>query len=106
MGEPEGGRAELAVREGERVPEGLPDGDCVITRLADDSLRIDRADPRILVSAELLESIADGVSPWASVVPRAAVGAVLKIRGVNREVVYRITGYIEAVRGYIAERPD
>jgi hypothetical protein len=34
------------------------------------------------------------------------LGALLKIRAVNREIVYRITGYVPEVRGYIGEWPD
>lgn len=104
---------------------GVPDGNCICTTLADGRIRIDQADPRILISDELLYVIArfgddDRVGAW---LPHARldmtgcmpppwratyVGAVLKISGVNRQVVYRITDYVAGVNGYvyIGQWPD
>jgi hypothetical protein len=109
--------AELAVTDGMPPPADLPDGECICTRLDDGTIRIDQADPRILISAPLLYEIADGRSPWASVSaeppPRehwdghgAMEGALLKIHGVNRTVIYRIGEYVPRVHGYIGEWPD
>lgn len=102
------GLPELAVREGERVPDDLPRGDCVFTRLADGGLLIDQADPRILISEQLLESIARHAPTQVCVESDdgKVIGSLLTIRGVNREVVYRITAYLPRVRGYIGEQPD
>lgn len=106
--------AELAVRDGYLRPHGLPRGECIMTSLLDEDgtqtgIRIDHADPRVLISAELLEHIASHPDDtrWLDVAWHSAhVGATLKINGVNRTVVYRITGYVAAVHGYIAEWPD
>lgn len=109
--------AELAVTDGMPPPADLPAGEFTCTRLDDGTIRIDHADPRILIAAPVLYEIADGCSPWAAVTgeppPRedwdghgAMEGAVLHIRGVNRTVVYRIGEYVPRVRGYIAEWPD
>jgi hypothetical protein len=98
-------------------PSDLPRGEFFCTRLDDGSIRVDHADPRILIAAPLLYEIADGCSPWASVTmeppPRerwgghgALEGALLHIHGVNRQVIYRITEYAPRVHGYIAEWPD
>jgi hypothetical protein len=106
--------AELAVRDGYLSPADLPRGDCIMTTLLDadgtqTGIRIDHADPRIIISAELLDAIADNPLPhsWLNVARCSTYdGAVLRIEAVNRTVVYRITEYIPAVRGYIAEWPD
>jgi hypothetical protein len=101
---------ELSVRDGYLPPRDLPQGECILTRLEDGRLHIDRADPRIVISAELLNEAvrqpADGVSVnwppgcfWLT-------GSTLRIEGVNRTVVYRIGERIPAVNGYIAEWPD
>jgi hypothetical protein len=104
--------AELAVTDGIPPPDNLPRGECIMTRLDDGSLRIDHADPRILISAELLAR--------ACVAPGSGIslgrehpgshccgeGALLKINGVNRQVIYRITEYVPRVHGYVAEWPD
>ena len=116
--------AELATMDGMPPPADLPRGEFTCTRLADGRIRIDHADPRILISGELLEAIAlsrtiiDGTEamalnarldttgcmppPWRA----TYVGAVLHIHGVNRQVVYRITEYVPRVHGYVAEWPD
>lgn len=108
---------ELAVTDGMPPPGDLPRGECYITRFLDDhgqpaGIRIDRADPRILISAELMDSMAHGESPWAVVEPPPGGcdltyrGALLKISAVNQRVIYRITDYVPRVNAMIAEWPD
>lgn len=105
---------ELAVRPGWQSPDGLPRGECILTRLEDGSIRVDHADPRVLISAELLAMIFTEAVPGVSLSAPAEnangtpfwEGAVLKIEAVNRTVIYRITGYVPAVHGYIGEWPD
>jgi hypothetical protein len=91
-----------------------------MTRLDDGSLRIDHADPRILISAPLLYEILDGHIPGTSGTvtlseppPRhhwdgrgRMEGALLKIGGVNRTVIYRIGEYVPDAHAYISEWPD
>jgi len=115
---------ELATRDGSPPPPDLPRGECILTRLDDGTIRIDQADPRILISAELLNAIAlgsaivDGTEALAlnaildttdccdCMMQDDYTKAVLKISGVNRTVIYRITEYVPAIHGYIAEWPD
>lgn len=103
--------AELAVTDGMPPPADLPRGECIMTQLYDEhrqraGIRIDRADPRILISAELLEMIGRGEgAPGISLEPHWT-GGILKISGVNRTVIYRVTDYVPRVHGYIAEWPD
>ncbi len=115
--------AELAARDGMQPPSNLPDGEFWGTRLCDGSIRIDRADPRILISGELLDVIARpgedlaadmfalsmrldttgcAPPPWRA----TYVGAVLHINGINQQVIYRITEFVPRVYGYIGEWPD
>jgi hypothetical protein len=116
--------AELAVRDGFTPPADLPRGECIMTSLPDGGIRIDQADPRILISGELLDTVArfgddDLAGDWLPLnayldmtgcMPppyRATyVGAVLKIDGVNRTVIYRIVDYVARVHGYIGQWPD
>jgi hypothetical protein len=118
--------AELTTRDGMPPPADLPDGELLCTRLDDGTIRIDRADPRILISGELLDSVplaADsfGATPdgpalmlehhaWLDTAGctdgSGYAGAVLHIDGVNRTVIYRITEYVPRVHGYIGEWPD
>jgi hypothetical protein len=103
--------AELAVRPGwpSSAAAGLPRGELIFTRLADGSLRIDHADPRILISAELLDIIVDNPAPsaWVDLAGCTTYdGGLLKISAINRTVIYRIVEYVPAVRGFIAEWPD
>ena len=106
---------ELAVTGGMPPPSGLPRGECICTRLDGGDIRIDHADPRILISAELLYAFTDAPVPdislrWPSPPPASGRflynGAVLTIRGINRTVVYRISEYVPSVHGYIGEWPD
>lgn len=104
--------AELAFRDGMRPPADLPRGECTLTRLEDGGIRINQADPRVLISAELLNAIADGYcTPHAWLDLRVSgmfylVGAVLHVNGVNQQAVYRITEYVPSVHGYIGQWPD
>jgi hypothetical protein len=108
--------AEPALRDGYLTPTGLPRGECTVTRfyVEDGSirLRINHADPRVLISAELLAEVYIAPSPGVSLSPECpggrgyGVGAVLRIEGVNCTVIYRITEYVPAVHGYIGEWPD
>jgi hypothetical protein len=102
-------RAELSVTDGMPPPAGLPQGECITTVLPDGGLRIDRADPRILISTELIDMIADNPSPLARLDTTGCqtfIGALLKIDAANRQVVYRITGWLPRIRGFTAEWPD
>jgi hypothetical protein len=92
--------AELAVTDGMPPPADLPAGELIVHRVKD-SLWIAHADPRILISAELLDAIADGDCG-----PAWLDGALLTIHGVNRTVIYCITDYLPRIHGYIAEWPD
>jgi len=78
---------------------------------------IDRADPRILVTALLLEELVSyGTSPFtelrpgpgASVMPglHGFTGWLLTIRGENRTVMYRIGAKVPEAWAYEAEWPD
>jgi hypothetical protein len=114
--------AELTVTDGRPPPAGLPDGECIGTRLDGGAVRVDRADPCILISGELLDEIvrfADSghlagnwlaLNAWLDTTAcqpgYGYVGAVLKIDGVNRHVVYHVTGYVPRINGYIGEWPD
>lgn len=109
-------RPELAVRDGYVLPSDIPDGVCDLTRLDDGRIRVDRADPRILISAELLDSVNgslcmpdDRLPLYVSLhhaLPGTYAGAVMTIRGVNRTVIYLIGEYLPSVHGYIAEWSD
>lgn len=101
--------AELSVRDGCPPPDSLPRGDCIMTSLPGGQIRIDHADPRVLISAELLDEIADHPADgaWLDLAGCSTYdGALLKISAANRTVIYRITKYIPAIHGYIAEWPD
>lgn len=76
-------------------------GDCVLTR-TDDGLRVERADPLILIDAAQVErwrrgeDFERGIS-WKD--------DVLRIEGTNRTVVYRL-GPRHDWSTYLAEWPD
>lgn len=111
-------RPELATTDGMPPPADLPRGECIATSLPGGRIRIDQADPRILISAEVLDAIARS-GDWYGLNARldtarcmpppyraTYVGAVLKINGANRQAVYRIVDYVPSVHGYIGEWPD
>jgi hypothetical protein len=100
---------ELSVADGLPPPVDLPRGQFWVTSTADGGYRIDRADPRILISAELIDGIADHPEPWAWLDTSGCttyIGALLRLTGVNRKVIYRITGWIPRIRGFVGEWPD
>ena len=100
---------ELSVREGYAPPSGLPTGSCITTALADGTFRIDHADPRVLISAELIDDITDHPTENAFVDLTGCetfIGGLLKISGVNRTVIYRLTDWIPAIRSFVGEWPD
>lgn len=92
-----------------RVPD-LPQGE-VITRRADGHLWVDHADPRIVISLQLLDLIVRGeclpeVTIRLADFAFAWTGAVMRIEAANRTLVYRLTDYLPWYHGYIAEWPD
>jgi hypothetical protein len=102
-------RAELSGTDGLPPPGDLPQGDFWATTLADGSIRIDRADPRILISGELLDQFPSSHVQLDTAACRPGhgyVGAVLKINGINRTVIYRIVDMVPRINGYIGEWPD
>lgn len=88
-------------------------GSCVVTRIDDPvegvQMRIDRADPVIRISPEVL---ADTPPPSDGGWPASFDGKVLRLRGINRTVIYRIRDMLEPRPGafgqwdYIGEWPD
>ena len=89
-------------------------GRCVISRLYDringDKLRIERADPVVRIAPEVLADFPAPPSDWPATFDAKA--RILRIKGVNRTVVYRIREMLEARPGcvgywdYIGEWPD
>jgi len=79
-------------------------GECVVRQLLDDAgavtgLEVLRAAPVVLISPELLDQLVDPPSPgWGAFA--SFDGDVLRIRAVNRTVVYRVIGWHPA-----GERP-
>lgn len=111
---------ELGVREGFQPPADLPAGECICTMAEDGSVRIDRADPRILISGELFEGWHDQDDSHMVALRctcencpdsdddmvHCPIGDVVTLHGANRTVIYRITGYLPHVGCYVAEWPD
>lgn len=96
-------------------------GRCHMTRFADGTIRIDHADPRIWIDAALLYDIAHDRIPHATLtyaerpltdswpgswLRRNPLGAVLRIEGVNRTVIYRILEWNVMPDRFLAEWPD
>ena len=87
-------------------------GECWITLIDDpihgSQFRIERADPVVRISPELLANIPRPPTDY----PASYDGKVLRIEGINRTVVYRIRDELEPVPGvpglwdYIGEWPD
>lgn len=78
-------------------PPLKPVGECIAV-WTPNGLRVDRADPRILVSAELVEQLMG---------PDLAIdGHLLRIEGFNRTAVYRIGEKVPNMFAYYAEWPD
>jgi hypothetical protein len=71
-----------------------------------DELVIDHADPRLVIGAELVDHIVDNPHPRAFVDLAGCkdyMGALLKIRGVNRTVIYRLTDWYPSIRAFLGE---
>jgi hypothetical protein len=90
----------------------LPLGEVTVRR-ADGALLIDHADPRVMVSLQLLDRMVCGDCPEVTVTldrlgpsPGCWTGAVIRIEAANRTLVYRLTEYLDWYLGYIAEWPD
>lgn len=67
----------------------------------DDKLIVIRADPRVLIAAELLDGIRQADSPDTRL-----VDDVLTIDADNQKVIYRIGEYLMQPDAYVAEWPD
>lgn len=78
-------------------------GECILTRHWDSgALTVDRADPRVMVSAELLDEWRSGKGE-----PEVTInGDVLRIEASNRTVIYRIGEKVPDMYAYFAEWPD
>lgn len=76
-------------------------GDCVLTKVGE-AVRIDRADPVILIGAELLTAIELGYGDQGCELR----DGVLELRGINRTVRYRIGDYSVRDHRYVGELID
>lgn len=97
------GRRELQLPDGWQGP-GLDAlvGEFVVHHEDDGTLTVVRADPRILISVELLEEFREGRrTPEVTV-----TGDVLRIEAANRTVIYRIGDEVPYMHAYYAEWPD
>lgn len=79
-------------------------GDCVLTLLADERVRVDQADPRILIASDLVHELRDGLQPRGRGI--TLTGDILRIEGVNRTVIYRISDERHDPYNYLGEWPD
>jgi hypothetical protein len=78
-------------------------GDCILTRHWEDGrLTVDKADPRVMVSGELLSELRDGKGAPEIVIK----GDVMRIEAANRTVIYRIGEKVPDMFAYYAEWPD
>lgn len=76
-------------------------GECVLTTV-DDGIRVDHADPEILISPELLDEMRAG-----NLHPNVSLdGDLLRIEGTNRTVIYRIGDKVPDLFAYYAAWPD
>jgi hypothetical protein len=104
----------IKILQGTRAPgqmvNGRPDGDCILTRFevvtagaaGAVQLRVEKADPRILISAEVMDQVTSG-----SALPQVTLkDGVLRIEAVNQTVVYRIVDYLMDIDCYVGEWPD
>lgn len=92
-------------------PAGAPSG-IFTTSHRDGRLWIDHADPRIVISLELLDMfVAGDLRPEVSVRvrdeqysgPVCWLGAVIRIEAANRTVIYRLAGWYPSIRAYLGE---
>lgn len=94
----------------------LPQGDVILTRFENGQLRVDHADPKVMIGVQLLEQIEAGSHPDGVTLTLAKdaqggllcryTGAVLRIEAANQTLIYRITEPVWWYLGYIAEWPD
>lgn len=94
-------------------PAHAPAGVLVLSEHEDGTLTIDQADPRVTFSALIIDEAAFKASHPAvtltmtgQTVANGHVGALLKIRAANRNVVYQLTEWLPAIRAYIGEWPE
>ena len=96
-----------------RVPQ-LPQGNCIVS-VKDHGLWIEHADPKVVISVQLLDLIRTGPADGVTLTFAAGhsrelgpcyEGAVLRIEAVNRTVIYRITEWLPWYLGCLAEWPD
>jgi hypothetical protein len=92
-------------------PAGLPTGICT-TSWRDGEPWIDHADPRIVISALIVDTAALKMSPYMSLtmtgqtVANGHVGALLKLHAANRQVIYQLTEWVPSIRAYVGEWPE
>jgi hypothetical protein len=89
-------------------------GECVVTRTYDrangDTLSIERADPVVRITPEVLAELPEPPADWPATYDAKA--RILRIEGTDRTVVYRVREMLEerpGARGYfdyIGEWPD
>jgi hypothetical protein len=76
-------------------------GECVLTT-TDEGVRIDQADPEILIASELLDEMRAG-----SLHPDVSLdGELLRIEGINRTVIYRLGDKVPDLHACYASWPD
>lgn len=94
----------------------LPQGQLFMTRIDGPEgrrVRIDHADPRIIIGVQLIDDIVCGrcipdvtISHPQDATATSWFGAVIRVEAVNRTLVYRLTEYVPWYCGWIAEWPD
>jgi hypothetical protein len=91
-------------------PAHAPRGEFYVTHIDDPfdgpRLCIDRADPQVVISCELLDEIAKAQARDMSMPGVSLTDGVLRIEAVNRTVLYRIGEYLPSIHAYAAEWPD
>ena len=82
--------------------EVIDEGEVWVRNVGDD-LDVVRADPRVLISEDLVNAFRVGeLQPAVSL----DGNDVLRIRVNNRTVIYRLVEHVPAWRAWIAEKPD
>lgn len=96
-----------------RALAGAQYGEFLVSSLYDSEghkyVHIDRADPCVLITAEFVDEVADHPSEWAWLDTAGCetfMGAVLHLVGINRTVIYRLTGWEPHRWLYTAQWPD
>ena len=94
-------------------PPDAPTGVLTLSSRQEGDLHIAHADPRVVFSAEVIGNVARGrTSPHVTLdrlnftIPNGHVGALLKIRAANRQVIYRLTEWVPSIRAYVGEWPE